>query len=568
MTTFNRLAAFAFLLVLATPASGGDENQSPIPTAIDDRPACTTPNVATPTGAVCGLSLESDAADGGGRRRIDAYLGIPYADTTAGPNRWLPPVPAGSHQGVLKATHFGPVCPQVSDSPKADPQSEDCLSVNVWTPRAGADQTGLPVMVFIHGGSFINGASSLPIYGGAALAASGRVVVVTLNYRLGALGFLSGIEALAGNYGFLDQQLALTWVRDTIAVFGGDPDQVTLFGESAGAASIGLHLVAPASRGLFQSAIMESNPLGLPFKSPSAASPFGEALRLKLDCISEPLQCLRKQSAEAVVGAQTSLLATVEQTLGGFASELIWAPVVDGSVIPAQPLEMPIAIPVLMGTNRNEGVLFASGERLSFFGKTGVPRIEYDALLDLFFSSGTEDRIRNFGRYEPRTGDNIQALAHVLTDYLFTCPNRSAMRKATAPVYGYRFTHVPSFDVWPGIAPCAPAERKVCHTFELPFVFGNPTPVTRQVTPPDDRFTAGERALSERMAGYWIRFAEALDPNYDGVPPWPAFDEDNSGLQVLATTIRPETHPGHHCDFWDAVRYDLPGLAARIRDLL
>lgn len=564
MTMFARLIVLAILLPVTAPAAGNDEDQQSPASSITERPACTTPEITTGMGVICGLALDADAADGSGRRSVDAYLGIPYAETTAGDNRWQPPVPIAAHDGTLRATAFGPLCPQVSDSPRASPQSEDCLSINVWAPRDNDEP--LPVMVFIYGGSFLNGGSSLPIYDGARLAASGRVVIVTLNYRVGALGFLAGIEGLDGNYGFRDQQLALTWVRDTIAAFNGDPAKVTLFGESAGAMSVGLHLVAPGSNGLFRAAIMESNPLGLPFKSPKAARPFGEALRLKLGCLTDALACLRRHPAEAIVKAQTSLLATAEQALAGFASELMWAPVIDGTVIPVQPLDQPITKPVLMGTNRNEGVLFASGERVSLFGVTDIPRIEYDGLLDLFFSTETSWHIRNFGRYKPRSGDDTQALAHVLTDYLFTCPNRAAMSGAKAPVFGYQFTHVPSFPVWPEIAVCAPAQKKVCHTFELPYVFGNPTPVTQQLTPPDDRFTSAEATLSQRMAGYWIRFAETLDPNHDGAPEWPAFDPDSLKLQILNTTIRQKIHLGGHCGFWDSVGYDAPGLAQRIRD--
>jgi para-nitrobenzyl esterase len=228
------------------------------------RPACTTPPVSTPAGRFCGLAVT--VMDEGGSSAADAYEGIRYGYA----KRWMAAtlVPAA---GLVKATAFGPICPQPAGD--GTNQSEDCLYLNLWTPtRSGGKH--LPVMVFIHGGSFVTGAGSLPVYDGARLAVRGAVIVVTLNYRLGALGFLaggSGADRLAGNYGFADQQAALKWVRRNIKSFGGDPARITLFGESAGAMSVGAHLVSPASQSLFRNALMESNPYGIPFKTPTQA---------------------------------------------------------------------------------------------------------------------------------------------------------------------------------------------------------------------------------------------------------------------------------------------------------
>ena len=200
-------------------------------------------------------------------RPLYAYRGIPYAQPPVGALRWAAPQPLPAWTSPRSATAFGAICPQDGT---ATGDSEDCLFLNVWTPQA-AVQRGkrLPVMVFFHGGAFVYGAGSLPAYDGSYLAASGNVVVVTLNYRLGALGFLSVPElGLTGNYGILDQRLALRWVARNIRAFGGDPDKVTLFGQSAGAMSVGLHLFSiPDGRKLFRAAIMESNPLALPYPS-------------------------------------------------------------------------------------------------------------------------------------------------------------------------------------------------------------------------------------------------------------------------------------------------------------
>src|SRR5262245_19930359 len=223
--------------------------------------------VDAPAGKVCGLAIEAPANTG---RALYSYRGIPYALPPVAELRWAAPQPYPRWPDLRPATSSGAICPQDGVTTG---DSEDCLFLNIWTPRAAVKQhKRLPVMVFIHGGYFVFGAGSLPIYDGSYLAASGNVVVVTLNYRLGSLGFLAVPElGLTGNYGILDQRMALQWVADNIAAFGGDPGKVTIFGESAGAMSVGLHLFSiPADRDRFRAAIMESNPLAIPYPSLSA----------------------------------------------------------------------------------------------------------------------------------------------------------------------------------------------------------------------------------------------------------------------------------------------------------
>src|SRR5262245_10120306 len=219
--------------------------------------------VDAPTGQVCGLAIETPANTG---RALYSYRGIPYALPPVADLRWASPQPYPRWSDLRPATSFGAICPQDG----ATDDSEDCLFLNIWTPRAAVERhQRLPVMVFIHGGYFVFGAGSDPLYDGSYLAASGNVVVVTLNYRLGALGFLAVPElGLTGNYGIMDQGMALQWVGENIAAFGGDPFKVTIFGESAGAMSVGLHLFSiPANRDRFRAAIMESNPLAIPYPS-------------------------------------------------------------------------------------------------------------------------------------------------------------------------------------------------------------------------------------------------------------------------------------------------------------
>ena len=310
-----------------------------------------------------------------------SYKNIPYAATTGGENRWLLPQPVVPWDGVRDGTSFGPACSQLKTDPwsgaKTLEGSEDCLTVNVYTPVApplpdAAPDAALPVMVFIHGGTFLEGTASTPLYDGSNVAGGGGVVVVTLNYRLAVLGFLGGLDAgdvLHGNLGLKDQQRALAWIHANIERFGGDPSRVTLWGESAGASSVGIHLVNKDSRPLIAQGIMQSNHYGMLFQGPDNAAGRAGKLLHALDCAEgddgAKLECLRQ-------AADRDLLAFLEtagpseareaeallcNAFGGFE---YWGPMVDGRFIERQPVETVITQPVLMGTNANEGVLFTS----------------------------------------------------------------------------------------------------------------------------------------------------------------------------------------------------------------
>ena len=366
--------------------------------------------VDPPAGRVCGLAIEAPAKTG---CALYSYRGIPYAQPPVGALRWAPPEPRPRWRDLRRATSFGVICPQ--DGVTGD--SEDCLFLNVWTPRAAVDREQprlLPVMVFIHGGYFVFGAGSLPAYDGAYLAASGNVVVVTLNYRLGALGFLAVPElGLTGNYGIQDQRQALRWVADNIAAFGGDPHKVTIFGESAGAMSVGLHLFSiPADRERFRAAIMESNPLALPYPSLAAqVDAKWQSFRVAL-CFetNQPLDCTFD-----VDSLRALPLAVVETADGDYdspsnvfgrlsvptpiANLLPWTPIVDGQIfsgetlIQNQPYEgfykgpngTARPKPYLVGVNRDEGALFAD---LANQGIGGVGQPAYEQLLDISFGTG------------------------------------------------------------------------------------------------------------------------------------------------------------------------------------
>src|SRR5690606_13828615 len=431
--------------------------------------ACTGSTIATTAGAVCGTTIAGGPSD------IEAFLGIPFAESTGGDNRFAPPLPKAAWDGVLRATAFGPACPQLVDV-VGRPESEDCLTLNGWRPVGAVGPR--PVLVFIHGGAFVFGSVGAPVYEGAEfplhdgayLAASQNLVVVMPQYRLGVLGTFGGILGRPANLGLLDQQLALQWVRDNIAAFGGNPGLVTLAGESAGAMSVGLHLYSmPSSAGLFQAAIMQSNPFGIPYKSADQAATHGSVFMLALRCRNrvDQLACLKAAPLETILEAQSNPylgLAVLEQGMAGF---LNWAPVIDGDLVVGQPAEIaisdPATLPVLLGVNEHEGTVFMAGAP----DAGPITNYNYSLFISTMFGS---DNLRAITAGYPRTGtgDNHEQVINIANDYIFQCANRAVARAATAKTFYYQYEHPGAFNLQPAIARCA---TEACHADELPFVF-------------------------------------------------------------------------------------------------
>ncbi|HEV3048935.1 MAG TPA: carboxylesterase family protein, partial [Longimicrobium sp.] len=427
----------------------------------------------------------------------------------------------------------------------------------------------LPVMVFIHGGAFVAGRGSAPMYNGAYLAAADSVVLVTLNYRLGALGFLystAGNNGVAGNFGLLDQQAALQWVRRNIGAFGGDSSQVTVFGESAGAMSVGFHLFdMPSSDSLFRAAIMESNPMGAVYRAASAAQQDGDGYIMKLcSAAGGGLVCdvaptartwfnghAQQVTTAQVLQAQVAfeaLIPEVERVLrlfnGGLPEALPWTPTVDGALVKGQPLlgyaDSMSHKPYMFGFNRDEGVLFAA------LGEDKLGAGEYDAVLVRVwgFNARTITRYAAGGQqpYSATAANSVatmpaaaSALSNLITDMVFKCANLvsadsgyNANQRPAAPdtvrppVFGYLFQRTPvPVMLFANVTPCSSATGAVCHADELPYVFNTLVAV-------DDTTIAGnvapapqDTSLARQMAAAWGNFAKRpTQPPVSGWAPY------------------------------------------------
>jgi len=470
------------------------------------------------------------------RSGVWTFSGIPYARAPVGVLRWRPPEPPDPWSGVRPADRFGPIAPQSGPveglTIPGDPteHAEDCLSLNVWTPALDAGRR--PVMVWIHGGGFTSGSGSFLLYRGGALARDGDVVVVTVNYRLGALGFLGHPAVVegstepgeVGNWGLKDQVAALRWVRDHIAGFGGDPGNVTVFGESAGAMSISTLLGVPAARGLFHRAAIESGPAYT--HSPERARSQGEELGKELG--------IGELTREALVAVPADELVAATQALQNRRSNpgelpLPFLPVVDGAYVPRDPLEAvadgeAASVPLLIGTTRDELTLFALGDpRLANIDDEGLHRWMGRAAPGF----DTDRLVTTYREVRAARGESVvprDLWVAMGSDLVFRWPSlrtAAAQRPHQPRTFVYLFTwETPAFG----------GELGSCHALEIPFVFG------ALHRPLIAAFAGGgpaAEALSERMHHAWLAFARTGDPSHPGIGSWPAWDDDRRATMVF-----------------------------------
>jgi para-nitrobenzyl esterase len=466
------------------------------------------------------------------------FAGIPYAAPPVGPLRWQPPAPARPWPGVRDATRTGPRCMQdASDLEMGRQTSEDCLSLNVWTPPPSERKRA--VMVWIHGGAFINGSSGL--YDSRWLASRGDVIVVTLNYRLGALGFLAhpslGAPGAVGNYGLADQQAALRWVHDNIANFGGDPEAVTIAGESAGGMSVCDHLVAPGSEGLFRAAIIQSGPCQAQVALPEAQrASFDYARDAGCDDLRTVAACLRALPAEKL-RKPVWYYRIGDDALSG--------PVTGTKVLPVDPM-LEIAegraakVPVLIGTNHDEFTLFVALEYIRL--KKPYTEAQYPQLLSEAFGRDAEAVAAHYplSRYD---GSVPLAYSAAVTDGVFACvADRMAEALArTDSVYAYEFNDrgAPAPDALRNL----PFPVGASHSLELRYLFdvGGAPPLD-----PD------QQVLSDQMIDAWSQFVRDGHPG-DG---WPAYDGEEKRLSLRPDGSRVETDfdQKRQCPFWAGLK--------------
>ena len=480
---------------------------------------------------------------------LAVFRGVPYAAPPVGPLRFAAPQPYDAWEGVRETTSFGPMCPQpppsLLESVPGDPveQSEDCLTLNIWTP--GLDEGRRPVMVFFHGGGFVGGSSSVGVYDGTGLARHGAVAV-TVNYRLGALGWLAHPElAVAGpgggvgfgNWGLLDQIAALRFVRDNAAAFGGDPGNVTIFGESSGAMCVAALLGASTARPLFRRAVMQSG--AAIAIGPAEAQSVTEALATELGfgCVSR--EALQRVPVADLLAAQ----GRVGDAKQGDA--LLFQPVVDGGVLSRHPAAEIAAgaargIDVMAGTNRDEWAFFT-------FSAGSKAAIDEARLLELVRSqvelAGLGDsvtaeeliavhRAARLERGEPVDPSSLYTA--IGTDWVFRLP---AARLLAAHASYHPGTYAYLFD-WE--TPFAGAALGSCHVLELPFVFDT-------VRNPFIALFAGSGPEAERLASAmsaaWVAFARNGDPSRGVGVTWPPYSASDRVTMRLGSVIEPVQAP-------------------------
>lgn len=472
----------------------------------------------------------------GTEARVDVFLGVPYAAAPVGENRWASAKPAKAWKGVRQADMAPQPCKQKGQG------SEDCLYVNVYRPAGTATDAKLPVAVYAHGGA--NAFGFATEHDGARLAAENGIIVMTIQYRLGAFGFLSlpGMDASAGNFGITDTQAALAWVKRNAAAFGGNPDKVTLVTESAGSTNACRILVDPKSKGLVDGVVLQSEDCIHDVDSPKQAKERADKFIAAAGCqgAADPLACLRKLSSDT--------LAVASAAVG------IWNPVAETSAVSEIAKGNWIKVPVLSGSNKEEG-------RAAGAAYVGWKYPDYKAWVVKLV--GEKSAVEALKIYDPKKHEGKYALEYTIGDFITDsgmrglggCTNLTlaeAMAKTgtTAPwIYTFEDSTVPTdpsrhegFD------------NAASHAAELTYLF----PDAGQYLKRSVRMTDEQHALARQMRAYWGNFVKTQNPNGEGLPVWKPF-EGEGAMMALRLNGKSETVPAsyfvdqHHCKFWHSI---------------
>lgn len=499
---------------------------------------------------------------------VDAYLGIPYAAAPTGALRFKEPIPPPPWKPyVLQATKKGPACIQFTPAEpipgwvaRANKQNEDCLYLNVWTPRQNRNTTELKtVLVWIHGGGLNFGSASMDLYDGAILAAAGNVVVVSMNYRLGSFGFMAlrnGANSAPGNQGLLDQVLALKWVQANIDRFGGDPKSVTVFGESAGAWSISLHVMSPFARPLFHRAIIQSGSAMVSLLTESAENVEEKALSL-----ADSLGCGNAGSGD-VVGCLQNKTAREVALMESFICDnyiICFGPIYGDAYLPRNPLTAPdVSVPkdILLGNVENEGSVFVSLKHWPQFPFRNALNINKEDMRYFFHKSflfmprAVRDQI--YELYLENVGEqdysNLRAgLGHAVGDAFLRCPViflAELLSKHQSQVFYYNMVYHTKrsayMDRWLGMT----------HFEDLQYVFGLPLRHLRKRT-----YTDTDAHYSRDIINIWTTFAKTGKPPQVNGKPWETFDVKKHMVMSLDyNSSRLEVTPElQKCCYWEAM---------------
>lgn len=469
--------------------------------------------VMTTSGPLQGITVDSEGFE------LEAFLGIPYAEPPVGRLRFAKPVPKTPWSGVYDASKLPPTCIQNVTfpfyyTPDIEGMTEDCLYLNVWVPNFGAKSKLRPILFFIHGGAFNIGSSNMKLYDGSKLATRGDVVVVTVNYRIGVMGFFSAFVPDAdGNMGLYDQTMALNWIKENAASFGGDPDHIVLMGQSAGAMSAAGHIMSPLTKHMIKRVILESGAAMLPMILDENARLYkmSESLAITVGCADKTVtlkthpriivKCLKRLPASELAKAEGAMMAS---------NPVTFTPRTGDAFLPKNTIQMIkegafIDTEMLAGVTKDEGTFFITAAAPQYFGIYGVDpvqsfskRLAYHMTKMMYRMLGETEQstIAEFYINSIENGTSAkytQAISESIGDYMITCNTlfHSEFHSIrNNPVYFYKFSHRPSdtpLADWMGTT----------HFDELEFVFGNPL---------HGNFTEEERIMSERIMARWLAF--------------------------------------------------------------